>query len=108
MLPLALAAASASSGRKALPTAYAPASGSVEAGFGAQERVRDLEQDAGPVTGRRVGAGGAAVVEVRRASRPWATIVVARHAAQGRDESDSAGVVFVRRVVEALRLAGPW
>ena len=36
----------------------------VEAGLGAQERVRDLDQDAGAVPGARVGTRGAAVVEV--------------------------------------------
>ena len=41
--------------------------GQLEAGLArhrAQERVGDLEQDAGAVAGVRLGAGGAAVVEV--------------------------------------------
>ena len=65
-------------GRNAVPTAYAPARGQVEVDDGAQERVRDLDQDAGAVAGvrprrrrRRGGRGCAARSAPGRRCRGW-------------------------------------
>ncbi len=64
MLSLSAARASSSTGRKAMPTAYWPTGGQLEVGDRAQEGVRDLRDDAGAVTGSRIRADGAAVLEV--------------------------------------------
>ncbi len=68
----------------------------------AQERVGDLHQDAGTVAGVRLGAGGAAVLEVAQGGQGLGHDVVAGHAGQGRDEGHATGVVLVARVVEPL------
>ena len=56
-----------SRGRKTSPHPYSPGAGKDDLGLLArllQERVRHLHQHAGAVAGVRLGAGGAAVVEV--------------------------------------------
>ena len=65
------------------------------AGAGAQEAVRELDQDPGAVAGARVGAGGAAVLEVVERGQRQVDDVVARLPVEARDEGDAAGVVFV-------------
>ena len=71
------------------------------ADLGAEERIRDLEEDAGAVARVGVGSLRAAVLEVRqRPQRPLHRLV-ARDAVQPRDEGDAAGVVLEGRVVEA-------
>ena len=82
-----------------------PVVGQVEVDDGAQERVGHLQQDPGAVTGVGLGAGGAAVVEVAQRGAGLGHDVVAGLARQRRDEGDTAGVVLVARVVEAL---GGW
>ena len=94
--------ASSSPGRNAVPTAYVLAAGSSKSTTVAQERVGDLDQDAGAVAGVGLGAGGAAVVEVAQRGERLGHDVVAGHAGQGRHEGDAAGVVLVARVVEPL------
>ncbi len=68
----------------------------------AEERVRDLGEDAGTVTDQRVGAGGAAVVEVAQGGRARASTMSwpARAAHRG-DEGHTAGVVLVLAAVQA-------
>ena len=91
-----------------MPTAYSPGGGRSKSTLGAQQRVGDLDQDAGAVAGVRLGAGGAAVVQVvqrgealRRRCRATAAAAGVGH------EGDAAGVLVVRRVVEAARRPGP-
>ena len=72
---------------------------------GAQEAVRDLDQDAGAVTGRLVGTGGAAVVQVAQRLEPLLDDLVPGHAVEVRDEGDTTGVVLVGRVVQTHLLA---
>ena len=72
---------------------------------GAQEAVRDLDQDARAVTGGLVGAGGAAMVQVAQRLEPLLDDLVPGHAVEVRDEGDTAGVVLVSRVVETDLLA---
>ena len=51
-------------GRKAMPAAYAPRLRQLEVDHRAQELVRQLQQDSGTVAAGRLGARGAAVLEV--------------------------------------------
>ena len=74
-----------------------------EVDHGAEERVRDLDQDAGAVAGVGVGAGRAAVLEVAQSRQRQVDDLVAGLAGQGRDERDAARVVLVACVVETLR-----
>ncbi len=76
--------------------------GQVEAGLGPQESVRDLDQDAGAVTGAGIGAGRAAVIEVAQRLQALLDDGVAGLAGQGRDERDATGVVLEPGVVETL------
>ena len=92
-----------STGRNALPTAYAPASGRANAGDGAQERVGHLRDDARAVAGAGVGADRAAVLEVPQRVERRGDDVVSGGAAKGRDHREAAGVLLVGRVVQALR-----
>ena len=81
-----------------------PASGSVEVDDLAQERVGDLGEDARAVTDERVGAGGAAVVEVAQGGQGVVDDVVPGAAAHRGDEGDAAGVVLVLAAVEPAGL----
>jgi len=67
-----------------------------------QERIGDLQQDPGAVAGAGVRAFGAAVLEVFERVESLLYDCVARFAPQLRDERDTAGVVLVSRVVEAI------
>src|SRR3954471_17559829 len=60
----------------------------------AQERVRNLGEDAGAVPRVRLGADGAPVVEVAQSGECVLDDVVPGLAAHGRDERDSAGVAL--------------
>ena len=86
-----------------MPTAYWPAGGQLEAGDGAEERVRDLREDAGAVAGAGVGADRAAVLQVAQRVEGGVDDVVPGGAAQGGDHRQAAGVLLAARVVEALR-----
>ena len=81
--------------------AVAAGLGQLEAGLGAQERVGELDQDAGAVPGVGVGALGSAVLEVLQRVAARAPHLVGRGGADARDEGDAAGVVLVARVVQA-------
>ena len=79
-----------------------PAAGSSSRDDGAEERVGDLQQDPGTVARARIGARGAAMLEVReRLERPPHGLVQ-RLRVESRDERDAAGVVLVLGPVEAL------
>ena len=67
----------------------------------AEEFVGQLDQDPGAVARPRVGAGGAAVLEVLERPDRAHDGLVARDAVELRDRADPAGVVLVGRVVEA-------
>jgi hypothetical protein len=68
---------------------------------GAQEAVRDLDEDAGAVAGVGLGAGGAAMGEVGEGSEPDADELAAGHALDVGDERHPARVVLESRIVEA-------
>ncbi len=77
----------------------------LEAGLAAhltEEQVRDTQQDPCAVAGVRLGAGGAAVLEVAQRRDRLGHDVVAGLAGQGGHEGDSTGIVLVETVVEAL------
>ena len=84
-----------------MPTEYSPSGGRSKSTLGAQQRVGDLGQDAGAVTGVRLGAGGAAVVEVVQRREALGDDAAGAAAAGVGHEGDAAGVLVVRRVVEA-------
>ena len=98
-----LATCSSSPGRNAGADGVLAGAGQVEVHDLAQERVRHLHEDAGAVTGVRLGARGAAVLEVAERGQRLRHDVVAGHAGQGRDEGHATGVVLVGAVVEPLR-----
>jgi hypothetical protein len=81
--------------------------GKLEAGPGAQEGVGDLGEDAGAVAGVGLRAGGAAVLQVAQDGQCLLDDAVLGLAGERRDETHAAGVVFVARVVEALRSGPP-
>ena len=85
--------------RSSVPTPYRPAGGRL-VDLAAEERVRDLDEDPGAVARVRVGAGRAAVLEVRERDERPLDRLVARHPVQARDEGDAAGVVLERGVVQ--------
>ncbi len=66
--------------------------------------MRDLHQHARAVAGERVGADGAAVLEVLQDPQRVGDDLVRLAPLHVGDEADAAGVVLVRGVVEALRL----
>ncbi|GAA3238302.1 hypothetical protein GCM10020256_58510 [Streptomyces thermocoprophilus] len=69
--------------------------GQVESGHFAEEGVGDLGEDARTVTGVRLGAGGATVLQVAQDCEGLLDQGVGRLAGEGRDEADAAGVVLV-------------
>src|SRR5207248_3365540 len=74
----------------------------LEVDDGAQEGVRDLDQDAGAVAGGDLGAGGAAVLHVAQRGERLGDDGVAGDPGEGGDEGDSAGVLLGARVVQPL------
>ena len=67
----------------------------------AEERIRDLHENARAVAALGVCAGGAAVLEILERRQCTPNRFVGRHRVEARDERDAAGVVLVRRVVQA-------
>ena len=86
--------------------AVAAALGQLEVDDRAEERVGQLQQHPGAVAGARVGARGAAVLEVLDGAQAHVDDVVRRHVVQAGDERHAAGIVLVARVVEASGLCG--
>ena len=80
----------------------APRRREFEVHHGAQEGIRDLHQDAGPVAGPRVGAGGAAVGQPLQQFQPLPDDGMALLILDMADEPDAAGVMLVRWVIETL------
>jgi hypothetical protein len=70
--------------------------------LGAQESVGNLDQDAGAVAGQRIGAHGAAVLEVAQNLQALTHDVVRLHALAMDDEADTAAVMLVPGVVQTL------
>jgi hypothetical protein len=75
----------------------------VDAGHRAQERVGQLNQDAGAVTAGRLGAGGAAVLEVGQRGQGIADDRVTAAAQDVGHHGDAARVVLAGRVVQPGR-----
>ena len=73
----------------------------LRADLGAEKRVRQLQRHARAVARARVGALGAAVLQVCERRRSAHECLVARDAVEPCNEGDAARVVLVRRVVEA-------
>jgi hypothetical protein len=71
-------------------------------GLVAEEPVGDAEQDARAVTRVGLGPGGTTVLEVAQRRDRLLDDVVAGNAGQGGDEGDTARVVLVSSVVQAL------
>ena len=74
----------------------------LEVDLGPEQLVRHLDQDAGAVADRGVGAGRAAVIQVDQRGDPVADDRVAASALDIGNRGDAAGVTFVLRVVQPL------
>ena len=70
----------------------------------AQQRVRHLNEAAGPVADQRIGPDGAAMVEIDQDLQPARDDVVRFSSLDVGDETDAARIMLVARVVEALSL----
>ena len=70
--------------------------------FFAQERVRNLQQDAGTVASKRIGADRASMRQILEYLQPLLDDGVGFLALDMGDETDAAGVVFIGRIVESL------
>jgi hypothetical protein len=101
---LDLAAVDLVARQEAHADAVAPGPGQLEIDGRAEEGVRQLEQEPGAVSGAHVGALGPAVLEVVERLERLVDDVVARNVVQPRDHRDTAGVVLVPRVVQAVGL----
>ena len=78
-------------------------SGQRETAYGAEERVRHLGEDPGPVAGARVAALRAAVFQVAEHLQGTGHHVMTAPAGQVRDETDAARVMLESGVVKARR-----
>ena len=76
--------------------------GQLEVDDGAEEAVRDLDQDARAVTGVRLGARGTTVLEVDQRGDGLLDDVARLAAVHVDDEGDATGVVLVGGVVQAV------
>ena len=88
-----------------MPTPYSPAGGNVNprlAHSRRKELVRNLNQDAGAVAGFRIAAARAAMRQVDEDLNALGDDVVRRFAVDVGDKADTAGVVLVTRIVQAL------
>ena len=101
---LDLAAVDLVARQEAHADAVAPGLGQLEVDVGAEEGVRQLEQQPRAVAGAHVGALGPAVLEVVERLQGLVDHVVARDVVQPGDHRDAAGVVLVPRVVQAVGL----
>ena len=93
-------------GQEAHADAVLPGAGKLHPRLARQDRerrVRDLDQHAGAVPGVRVAAQGATVVEVGQHLQGIVEQPARSAAVHVDDETDPAGVVLIRRVVQTLR-----
>src|SRR5690606_40671311 len=67
-----------------------------------QERVGDLEQDAGAIARQGVAAAGAAVHQIEQNVYPLLDDIVGRLSLDVGDEADAAGVAFEPRIIETV------
>ena len=70
--------------------------------FAGEKGMRNLRQDAAAVAELRVGADGAAVVEIDEDCKPFSQDGVRVAAVHVGHDADAAGIALVRRIVEAL------
>ena len=70
----------------------------------AQQRIRHLDEAAGPVADQRVGPDGAAMVEIDQDLQTARDDVVRFSSLDVGDETDAARIMLVARVVESLSL----
>ncbi len=75
----------------------------IETGDRAQERVGDLRDDPGPVSGSGIRPHRTAVLEVTERLQRRRDDVVPRRSAQRGDHGETAGILLAARVVETLR-----
>ena len=71
-------------------------------GLACKKDVRDLHQNAGAVTGARIGADGAAMFEVAENADRVGDDLMGLLALDVGDETDAAGILFQGEVVEAF------
>ena len=71
-------------------------------GLALEEGVRDLHQDAGAVTEARVGADGAAVLEIAEDVQRIGDDLMRLLALDVGDEADAAGILLQRGIIEAF------
>jgi hypothetical protein len=74
--------------------------GEGEGDDGPEEGVRDLAEQAGPVTDERVGTGRATVIEIGQGDQGVADDVVSGGPPQRRDHGDATGVVLILTSVQ--------
>ena len=89
-----------------MPTPYSPAGGSVnpsEAGFAAEELVRDLDQKPGAVARFGIAATGAPVRQIDQNLNAFFDNVVRFGTFDIGDKAHTAGIVFIAGMVESLR-----
>ncbi len=89
-------------GQEDQPGAVVTGRRQVEGERRAEERVWHLQEDAGAVAGARVGAAGAAVLQVDQEIQRLPHDIVRLAAFEMGDEADAAGVVLVTGPVESL------
>jgi len=87
-------------GQEGQPGGVTAAGGQAEAAGRAEERVRDLGQNARPVAGLRVASLRAPVVQVTQDGEGLGDRVMGAPTGQVGDEADAAGVVLVAAVVQ--------
>ena len=75
--------------------------------FAAEKTVRELDQDAGAVTGQRIGADRAAVVQIDENLDALANDLMRLAVLDIGDKADTAAVMFVLWVVQALCFGQP-
>ena len=88
------------------PGRVAARGGQAEPAGGAEQGVRHLGEDAGPVTGVRIAALGAAMVQVPQHGERLGNGVMGLSPGQVGDKPDATSVVLVPAVIETMRL-GP-
>ena len=69
-----------------------------------EELMRDLQEDASAVAGLRIGADGAAMLEVAQDAQAIGDDLVALDIVYVGDEADAAGIMLMTRIIEAVRL----